>query len=133
MRLSCIALVASLWLAAFAAPAATSAKPAAVAPGPTPDCARRDLTQIDLNVCAAEAFRQQDRVLNALYAELVKQEDATALKQLQAAQRAWLQFRDLECVYETPDADGSIAPTETANCRAALTRERIQDFRRMLR
>jgi uncharacterized protein YecT (DUF1311 family) len=124
-------LIALLWLPALAAQAATPARPAVA--GQETDCARRDLAQVDLNACAVEAFRQQDRVLNELYAELVRQEDAASLKQLQAAQRAWLQFRDLECAYETPDAHGSIAPTETANCRTALTRERILDFRRMLR
>ena len=96
------------------------------------DCVSRSLTQVDMNACAYQAFQKQDRALNALYGELVKQEDATALKQLQAAQRAWLQFRDLECVYETPDVDGSIAPLERANCLAELTRERILDFRRVL-
>jgi uncharacterized protein YecT (DUF1311 family) len=97
------------------------------------DCSSRDLTQIDMNVCAYQAFQKQDRALNAVYGELAKQEDAAGLKRLQAAQRAWLQFRDLECLYEAPDTGGSIVPTLKADCLAELTRERILDLRRVLK
>jgi uncharacterized protein YecT (DUF1311 family) len=96
------------------------------------DCSNRDLTQIDMNVCAYQAFQKQDRALNAVYGELVKQEDAEGLRRLQAAQRAWLQFRDLECLYEAPDGGGSIAPQLKATCLAVLTRERLLDFKRVL-
>jgi len=95
-------------------------------------CSSHDLTQIDMNVCAYQAFQKQDHALNALYGELVKQEDAAGLKRLQAAQRAWLQFRDLECLYEAPDGGGSIAPQEKATCLAVLTRERIVDLKRVI-
>ena len=106
---------------------------AAGARGSDPDCGSSNLTQMDMNACAFQAFQRQDRELNALYGRLGKQEDAASLKQLQAAQRAWLQFRDLECAYETPDAGGSLAPTETADCMAELTKERILDLKRSLR
>ena len=52
---------------------------------------------------------------------------------MQASQRAWLQFRDLECAYEAPDTGGSIVPTSKADCLAELTRERILDLRRVLK
>ncbi len=126
MRLRPAVLVLFSCLAVAGARAATS-------PASGADCASQDLTQVDMNACAYQAFQQQDRELNALYGQLAKQEDAASLKQLQAAQRAWLQFRDLECVFETPDAGGSLAPTETANCKAALTKERIVDLKRVLR
>ena len=106
---------------------------AATPPGSGPDCSASNLTQMDMNACAFQAFQKQDRELNALYGQLVKQEDPASLKQLQAAQRAWLQFRDIECLYETPDAGGSLAPTETAACKAELTKERILDLKRSLR
>jgi uncharacterized protein YecT (DUF1311 family) len=97
------------------------------------DCDGADLAQVDMTACAYQAFQAQDRELNALYGRLVRQEDAASLRQLQAAQRAWLQFRDLECAYETPDAGGSLAPMETASCQAELTKERILDLKRSLR
>jgi uncharacterized protein YecT (DUF1311 family) len=118
-------VVASFFLATGAHAASSSASGA--------DCGGPDLTQADMNACAWQAFLQADRELNALYGQLAKQEHAASAKQLQAAQRAWLQFRDLECVYETPDVGGSLAPLETAGCKAELTKERILDLKRSLR
>ena len=97
------------------------------------DCDATGQTQIDIDACAVQALQKEDRELNVLYARLVKREDAASVKQLQAAQRAWLQFRDLECVYETPDAGGSIAPMALADCRTELTKERITGLKRVLR
>jgi len=97
------------------------------------DCASNDLAQVEMNGCASQAFQKKDHELNVMYGQLVKQWDADSVRQLQAAQRAWLQFRDLECIFEAPDAAGSLGPYETANCLTELTKERIADFRRMLR
>lgn len=97
------------------------------------DCHASSLTQIDINACAGQAFEKQDRELNQLYGLLVKSEDAAWLKKLQAAQRAWLQFRDLECVFETTSVGGSLAPYETATCKAEVTKQRIVDLKRVLR
>ncbi len=110
---------------------AQAAGPASSEPDSVADCSRRDLTQIDLNACAYEVFKKQDRALNALYGELMKSTAAGAPKALQASQRAWLQFRDLECLYEAPDTGGSIVPMLKADCLAELTRERIADLRRV--
>ena len=117
----------------FAAGMAQAAKPAASEPDSVADCSKQDLTQVDLNACAYAAFKKQDRALNALYGELMKTPDAGEPRQLQASQRAWLQFRDLECAYEAPDTGGSIVPTLKADCLAELTRERILDLRRVLK
>ena len=123
-RLAAVALAAIvLATGARAAPATSTGD----------DCERPNLTQVDINACAYQAFMKADRQLNTVYAQLVKQEDPESLKQLQAAQRAWLQFRDLECIYETPDAGGSLAPFETASCKAELTKERVLDLKRSLR
>lgn len=100
----------------------------------TPDCSDANaLGQQGMNQCEYAVFDVQDRELNRLYKQLVKQQDAESVKQLQAAQRAWLQFRDLECVFESPDAPGSLGPAEKAQCMTALTKERIADIKRSLR
>ena len=92
-----------------------------------------NLSEQEMTACAYESFNAQDRELNQLYRQLMKKAGADSGKQLQAAQRAWLQFRDLECVYESPDAEGSLGRYETATCQAELTKERLLDFKRMLR
>lgn len=91
------------------------------------------LSEQEMTACAYESFNAQDRELNQLYKQLMKKAGADSGKQLQAAQRAWLQFRDLECVFESPDAGGSLEPFEKASCMADLTKERIVDIRRSLR
>ena len=129
MRLPSLLIALSLCLAAGLAQAA---KPVPPEPESVADCSKQDLAQVDLNVCAYGVFKKQDRALNALYGELMKTPDAGEPRQLQASQRAWLQFRDLECAYEVPDTGGSIVPTLKADCLAELTRERILDLRRVL-
>ena len=97
------------------------------------DCHAHGMTQMDINYCAGQAFEKQDRELNQVYGKLAKSEDPAGLKKLQAAQRAWLQFRDLECVFETTSVGGSLAPYETATCKAEVTKERNVDLKRVLR
>ena len=126
MSMHRLAISISLCLAAVGAQAQSAAKPDL-------DCNSPDLGQQGMNQCAYEVFNVQDRELNKLYGRLLKQSDAEAAKQLQAAQRAWVQFRDLECIFETPDAGGSLAPLEKASCMTALTKSRISDFKRSLR
>lgn len=92
-----------------------------------------NLNEQEMTACAYESFDAQDRELNQLYRQLMKKAGAESGKQLQAAQRAWLQFRDLECVFESPDAGGSLEPLEKASCKADLTKERIADIKRALR
>ena len=122
-------LIATLALAfaAVGAQAQSSSEPAL-------DCTDANrLGQQGMNQCAWEAFNKQDRDLNQLYRRLMKQSDAESARQLQAAQRAWLQFRDLECIFESPDAAGSLGSAEKAECQEALTKERIADIKRSLR
>lgn len=62
-----------------------------------------------------------DDALTAAYRELLaKLEEAPVRESLRAAQRAWLAFRDRQCVFERGDQ---------ARCRAALTRERVGELR----
>lgn len=90
-----------------------------------------DENQMAMNACAYQRWQKADRELNALYGKLMKQSDAD---KLQAAQRAWLQYRDLECAYEGADAEGgSLQPQEIADCKNRLTRQRVADFRLLVR
>ena len=101
---------------------------------PKHDCKDvNNLSEQETTACAFESFDAQDRELNQLYRQLLKKAGADSGKQLQAAQRAWLQFRDLECVFESPDAAGSLGPLEKASCMAELTKERVADIKRSLR
>jgi uncharacterized protein YecT (DUF1311 family) len=112
---------------------------AAAAAAPV-DCVNA-LTQRDMNWCAAEDFRAADAALNAQWAITAAamkraDKDGTAADgrigyhaALLAAQRAWLAFRDAQCVSEGYAArGGSMEPMLVANCKAELTRERTQQL-----
>jgi uncharacterized protein YecT (DUF1311 family) len=58
-------------------------------------------TQLDLNQCYGEQFRNADAHLNTIYSNLLKQmrggKSDTATQKLQAAEKAWIRYRDLHC------------------------------------
>jgi uncharacterized protein YecT (DUF1311 family) len=88
--------------------------------------------QHELTVCADQAFKKTDAVLNDLYGQIkarLKGDDATA-KLLAASQRAWIAFRDAECTFATSStAQGTIHPMLRLQCLDAVTAKRIEDFK----
>lgn len=85
-------------------------------------------SQAAMNECANHAYRTSDAALNAAYREIVARlaDDEAGRGRLQAAQRAWLAFRDAECAFATADsADGSIHPYLQATCLDALIQARL--------
>lgn len=55
-------------------------------------------TQMEMNQCAYEDFKNADKVLNMSYNELrsLERENKPYLNKLKASQKAWLKFRDAE-------------------------------------
>ena len=90
------------------------------------ECDRNNDSQQMMTICAGEDYQAADAKLNQAYQALVDRNGAKANKLLQAAQRAWIAFRDAECAYTTADSmDGSIHPMEVSQCLTGLTNERI--------
>lgn len=95
--------------------------------------------QMEANACVADQFTQADAELNRLYGVLRAKLDATGRRNLVAAERAWVTFRDLECNLRTgfdtqnPDQNGSIAPMLTSMCQTELTRQRSTDLRAQIK
>ncbi|MGE4481897.1 lysozyme inhibitor LprI family protein [Acidocella sp.] len=119
MRLSSLAAVLTL----LALPAAHAA-----------DCSRAD-TQMELDACAAAAFKADDATLNQLYARIEARlgGDADKRKALVAAQRAWVAYRDAACKFAASGVEGgSIHPMIVTDCEDRLTKRRIQDFQAYL-
>lgn len=88
-------------------------------------------TQLDMNFCADQSFAKSDTALNGLYREIMQRlgKDSAEARQLVAAQRAWIAFRDAECNFAASGvAGGSIYPMTVVNCRDMLTSKRIDDF-----
>jgi len=83
----------------------------------------RGNTQMELNQCAANDYRAADRDLNAYYSKLEK------TKELVAAERAWIAYRDAECAYQAKAVEGgSMAPMVHASCLTELTKQRLKQL-----
>jgi uncharacterized protein YecT (DUF1311 family) len=111
----------------------------------TVDCDNAQ-TQADMNLCAARDFKDSDAVLNAQWAETsarMKALDAELDREhdkqpgyfetLLDGQRAWLKFRDAQCLSESFMArGGTLQPTLVSQCKTYLTELRIQQLRNLV-
>lgn len=91
-------------------------------------------TQVEMNECNAEAYREADAEMNRAYASL---RDAVTVPAdrgaLLAAQRAWLRYRDAQCHFEAAGySGGSMQPMVRSACLAAVTAARAAQLRTLL-
>lgn len=106
------------------------------------DCANT-MAQQELNACAYQAWEAADAELNAAYklaiAEM-KDMDANMPEDLQgadealrAAQRAWITYRDANCVVAGfPMRGGSAEPLLIYGCMESMTTQRTAELQDML-
>ena len=114
----------------------------AAAPALTPQCTGL-VTTYEINMCEKRQSERVDRELNAqwkLSLAAMKRRDAgvqdprstppSYTDALIAAQRAWLQFRDANClVWGYRVRGGTAQPAREAACEISLTLERIRELR----
>ena len=92
------------------------------------------MTQLDLNECYGEQFRNADAHLNKIYGSLLKQLESekseSAIQKLQAAEKVWIRYRDLHCEAARFEFEGgSMSPMVWAQCMAMTTNHRIQEIK----
>lgn len=75
------------------------------------------MTQGEITACAEREARAADGRLNRAYEDLLRYLDASQTRRLQAAQRAWLAYRDADCGF-WGEGDFSLALTNRNNCIA---------------
>jgi uncharacterized protein YecT (DUF1311 family) len=95
------------------------------------ECDRSDESQAGMNICAHKDYEVADAKLNETYGEVMKRlsDDPDGRKLLQAAQRAWIAFRDAECDFSTADSQGgSIHPMLMLGCLQGLTEARTEQL-----
>jgi uncharacterized protein YecT (DUF1311 family) len=87
-------------------------------------------TQDVMNACFALEFENANAQMNSALEAMLKQLEANERSGVQAAQRAWSQYRDLHCeaVGTIRVGGGSLEPTEVAICKANLTRARTKEI-----
>ena len=97
-------------------------------------------TTADMNQCADIAFQKADKELNALWpkwkawAEQGDQDSGETndyyAKTLLASQRAWLAYRDAECLTAgLPMHGGTGEGPLIGDCRASMTEERVKSLK----
>ena len=94
---------------------------------------RRDGTQSEINACARDDLARADAKLNALYKkQMTRLTDDANKKNLRAAQKTWVVFRDASCLYEVGErtqTSGSIFPLLYLDCKTAFTNKRVQELK----
>lgn len=105
-------------------------------------------TQADMNQCSAEEYRKADAHLNTVYKNLVrllqkdtgqaqpssgdeqKKAETLAVQKLRAAQRQWIQYRDLHCrAVKAQYEGGSIAAMQWSACMRETTNHRVEELK----
>jgi uncharacterized protein YecT (DUF1311 family) len=117
------------WLLAAALPLLLAGAPALADDADGIDC-NNAVSQNDMNTCADKDYRAADAALNRTWRDTIKGMDAHTLDLLRKAQRAWIQFRDAECTYQSAENEGgSIYPMVYAGCLTRLTKLRTQQLK----
>ncbi len=91
--------------------------------------------QATMNACADKALKAADAELNAVYKKITHRlaDEPDTGKQLVAAQRAWIAFRDAQCTFASSAVSGGSAyPMVHAMCLDDLTRSRVADLKALL-
>ena len=97
------------------------------------DC-NNAMDQNTMNICADRDYQTADRKLNNVYGKVMTAlSDAGYKAKLKTAQRAWIQYRDTECTFETAENEGgSIRPMVYSGCLTKLTNVRTKDLQSYL-
>ena len=133
-----VAQASAFRLMRYAALLATTTLGSTAVRAEAPPCADRP-NQAAMNICVSEKLAAADTVLNTVYGQLRDKLDALGRRNLLAAEKAWITFRDRECDlragYDTEhlENNGTIAPMLVGECRLTLTQARTADLRDQLK
>lgn len=85
------------------------------------DCSNA-IDQASMTACADKALKASDAQLNKTYRALLAKSSAAGKQNLQAAERAWIAYRDAQCTFNTlGSAGGSVHALAYASCATGLT------------
>ena len=93
-----------------------------------------ETTTAAMRNCENLRYQRAEQALNSVYAELMKQLDATGKEKLRAVQSAWLQFRQAEADFEADMVrEGTLAPLVRVTVMADMTEARTRELKKSLR
>jgi uncharacterized protein YecT (DUF1311 family) len=89
------------------------------------------LTSAEMLNCAAREYEAAKAELDDVYRRLAARLPAPRRAQLEAAQKAWIAYRDTQAAFAAGVAeDGTLYPILQVSEQAALTDARIQELRK---
>ena len=106
------------------------------------------MSQMEMNQCFGDQYHKADAHLNAVYRKVIdlmekdlsgavakgdgdwKTHAETEIQKLKATEKAWIQYRDLNCdAAKFENEGGSIVPMTWAICMTTVTEHRIDDLK----
>lgn len=82
----------------------------------------------DVLDCIGAETKRQDSRLNKVYKEVMAQLSPARNKELQAAQRAWIKFRDANCNFYADPEGGTMATVSSNDCFMSATASRAKEL-----
>lgn len=82
---------------------------------------------MDMIECVSDEYQRWDAKLNAAY-KAANVASPERQKALQAAQRAWIKYRDANCEYYNDPDGGSLAHIAANSCMLTMTAERATEL-----
>jgi len=96
-------------------------------------CHKTAMGQSDMNLCALDDAKKADAELDAVYQKLMAKISAAGRSKLQAAEEAWVTYRQKECEFETLGTiDGSVHPMIVSECYAYIASQQTKNLREQL-
>jgi uncharacterized protein YecT (DUF1311 family) len=135
-RVACVVAVAGLALAASASGASKLSPPVVHEPFTAQNAARcsgqpNNRSTYQMEGCAEHDILRTDATINGLYKQIFRVWSTdSARRDFIAAAKAWLVFRNADCLSVSDLFQGGTeAPVLAAECSADRNRERIKDLR----
>ena len=86
-------------------------------------------TQAEMNACADKDYKTADAELNQTYQFLRSQQPNSGKQALEAAEAAWISFRDLDCAFAGSQFEGgSVEPMVYSGCMSNRTKTRSKEL-----
>jgi len=85
------------------------------------------VSTVDIVECLGELYEDEDARLNAASRAAIEPLDGDRRTQLRDAQRAWVAFRDANCLFYR-SGEGTIAAIEGNSCMVDVTRTRADEL-----
>ncbi|MEC4819270.1 MAG: lysozyme inhibitor LprI family protein [Scytonema sp. PMC 1069.18] len=91
------------------------------------------VTTPELKYCSQLSYQAADKKLNQTYQKIIPTLNSEQRRSLISAQKAWIQFRDNNCNFETYASRGGTGYEIFRNgCLQRLTEQRTKDFENFL-